>query len=152
MPLSGDDGGGALVKSVAKVEQTFQEVLELPDVVGASVRKLLVEFDDWREALGGGLDLRAKDPDPILVGVLGEVDEDWFPHDGGVGGWARGDALGKRARREALLKGLLGVAFSDSAAEIFFVLGVLQAKRASCFVGRGAPPRALEEFARSTSS
>ena len=99
--------------------------MELPDVVGASVRKLLVELDDWREAFGGGLDLWAKDPDPILVGVLGEVDEDWFPHDGGVCGWARGDALGKRARCEALLEGLLCVAFGDSVAEIFLVLGVL---------------------------
>ena len=102
-------------------------MFELPDVVPGGVGELLDELDDGREALGGGLDLRAKDPDSVLVGVFGEVDEDWFPHDGGVGGWARGDALGERTRREALLEGFLGVAFSDSAAEIFFVLGVLLA-------------------------
>ena len=93
----------------------------------ASVGELLEEFDDWREALGSGLDFWAKNPDPILVGVLGEVDEDWFPHHGGVGGWAWGDALRKRTWRDALLEGFLGVAFSDSVAEIFFVLGVLLA-------------------------
>ena len=102
-------------------------MFELPDVVSGSVGELLDEFDDWREALGGGLDLRTKDPDPILVGVLGEVDEDGFPHDGGVGGWARSDAFEKRARGEALFERLLGVAFSDSTAEIFFVLGVFLA-------------------------
>ena len=99
-------------------------MLELPDVILGGVGELLDELDDGREALGGGLDLRAKDPDPIFVEVLSEVDENWFPHDRGVGGWARGNALGERARRDALLKGLLGVAFSDSTAEFFFVLGV----------------------------
>ena len=69
-------------------------MLELPDVVGATVRELLEELDDGSEAFGGGLNLRAKNSDSILVGVFGEVHEDWFPHDGGVGGWAQGNALG----------------------------------------------------------
>ena len=49
MPLRGDDGGGALVESVAEIEQTFEEVLELPDVVGAAVGELLEKFDDGGE-------------------------------------------------------------------------------------------------------
>ena len=94
-------------------------------MVLGSVGEFLDEFDDWREAFGCGLDLRAKNPDAVFVAVLGEVDEDWLPHDGGVGGWTRRDAFRKRARRDALLEGLLCVAFSDSTAEIFLVLSVL---------------------------
>ena len=102
-------------------------MFKLPDVIPGGVGELLDELDDGREAFGSGLDLRAKDPDPVLVGVFGEIDEDGFPHDGGVGGWARRDAFRKRARRDALLEGFLCVAFGDSAAEFFFVLGVLLA-------------------------
>ena len=46
-------------------------MLELPDVISGGVGELFDEFDDGREALGGGLDLRAKDPDAVLVAVLG---------------------------------------------------------------------------------
>ena len=102
-------------------------MFELPDVVLGSVGELLDEFDDGSESLGSGLDLRAKDSDSILIGVLGEIDEDGFSRDRGVGGWTRRDAFRKRARRQALLEGLLCVAFGDSTAEFFFVLGVLLA-------------------------
>ena len=74
-------------------------MFELPDVVAGCVGELLDEFDDGSEALGGGLDLWAKDPDAIFVIVLGEVDEDGLSHDGSVDGGARGDVLGERSGR-----------------------------------------------------